>query len=265
MKLCFLTYEKPLFILSIMKYRIKIIGSIFVLIFVLCASLNVFGQNRVSEKEFFSYERFVFAMELLEAVKVQQKTIKDINMFTVYFNDGIYALSNKKYPLALKKLYRARAIWPEYFGPSFLIALTYERDGNIDRAAQFYKEYLNKLKILEAGHFPISAPLIKVLNKDNIDTFAFSRAIIKEHLQAYDIDIDKVKPPFFVSEFVKSFFRSFILLLMFLIGYFLVFPYVKKEYRIKHPKEGFWICRNCQNENPELMSKCHNCGKLHQS
>ena len=244
-----------------MKTYIKPIG-ILIFISIICSSLSLFGQSRFTQKEFFSYERFVPAMEILDAVKRKPGFRKDIKDFATYFNDGLYALSSEKYSLALSKLNRSRDIWPEYFGTYFLIALTYEQSGNIRKASGFYKEYLNKLETLESGNFPISAPLINILNVDDIDTYYRSKAIIEDHLSTYGIKLDNVKPPLFIAGFIRSVFMILIPIILFLVGYYSIWPYLKKQHHIKNPPSGFWICRNCEKENPDLVKDCINCGKL---
>jgi len=244
-----------------MKTYIKLVG-ILVFISIISLSSGIFGQSRFTQKEFFSYERFVLTMQLLDAITRKPSSRKDIKAFATYFNDGIYALSNEKYSAALSKFYKARNIWPEYFGTDFLIALAYERSGNIHKASRFYKEYLNKLKTLESGHFPISAPLIKILNVENMDTYHESKAIIEDYLKTHGIKLDNVKAPLFIDGFVKSVFIIFILVILFLVGYYFIWPYFKKQNRIKNPPPGFWICRNCEEENPDLAIECSNCRKL---
>ena len=238
--------------------------SILVFIIITCSSFNVFSQNNFTKNQFFSYERFVFTMELLESVKSQPKSRKDLKSFATYFNNGIYSLSNGKYSAALNKLYKSRNLWPEYFGTSFLIALTYERNGQINKAAMFYKEYLNKLKTFESGHFPISAPLIKILNVADIDTYLQSKTIIKDHLNSYGLDLNNIKAPLFISEFVKTSYLIFILIIFFFIGYHWIWPYFKKQHLIKNVAPGFWICKNCQEDNPDLVKECSKCGKLNE-
>jgi len=244
-----------------MKTYIKPVG-ILVFISITCLSFGIFGQSRFTEKEFFSYERFVLTMQLLDAVTRKPDSRRDLKAFATYFNDGIYALSSEKYSAALSKFYKSRNIWPEYFGTDFLIALTYERSGNIRKASRFYKSYLNKLETLESGHFPISAPLINILNVDNVDTYRGSKAIIKDRLRTYGIKLDNVKPPLFITGFVKSVFLIFMLVILFLVGYYSIWPYFKKQNRFKNPPPGFWICRNCEEENPDLVKECTNCRKL---
>jgi len=117
---------------------------IVILISVACSSLSVFGQDRFTQREFFSYQRFAITMHLLDTVKVQPRSRRDIKAFATYFNDGIYTLSEGNYAAALIEFHKARDIWPEYFGTYFLIALTYERSDNIRKAAKFYKAYLDK-------------------------------------------------------------------------------------------------------------------------
>ena len=244
-----------------MKTYIKPVG-ILVFISIICSSLSMFGQSRFTEKEFFSYERFVLTMQILDAITRNPDSRRDIKAFATYFNDGIYALSNEKYSAALSKFHKSRNIWPEYFGTAFLIALTYERSGNIRKASRFYKEYLNKLETLESGNFPISAPLINILNVDDMDTYRESKAIIEDYLGTYAIELDNVRAPLFITGLMKSAFIIFILVILFLVGYYSIWPYFKKQNRLKNPPPGFWICKNCEEENPDLVKECSKCRKL---
>ena len=244
-----------------MKTYIKSVGAL-VFIAVICSSLCIFGQNRFVQREFFSYERFALSMQILDAIARKPGSRSDIKAFAIYFNGGIYALSGEKYSVALSKFYKARSVWPEYYGTDFLIALTYERNGNIRKASRFYKGYLDKLDTLESGHFPISAPLINALNADDMDNYRESKAIIEEHLITYGIKLDDVKTPFFIAGFVKSVFIIFILIVLLLAGYYFIWPYFKKQNRIKNPPSGFWICRNCEEENPDPVKECSKCGRL---
>ena len=244
-----------------MKTYIKPVG-ILVFISIICSSFGIFGQSRFTEREFFSYERFALTMQILDAIARKPDSRSDIKAFAIYFNDGIYALSNEKHSVALSKFYKSRNIWPEYFGTDFLIALTYEQSGNIHKASRFYKEYLNKLETLESGDFPISAPLIKILNVDDMDTYHEAKAHIEDYLRTYGIKLDNVKAPLFVSGFVKYAIIIFILVILFLVCHYAICPYFKRQNRLKNPPPGFWICRNCEEENPELVKECTKCGKL---
>lgn len=245
-----------------MKTYIKLIG-VLVFISIICSSLSIFGQSRFTQREFFSYERFVLAIQFLDTIRKNPNSRKDIRTFAAYFNDGIHALSNEKYSAALSKFHKSRNIWPEYFGTYFLIALTYELNGDIRKAARFYKGYLNKLESLESGHFPISAPLIDVLNVGNVDTYRESKAIIEDYLRTHGIELDTVKDPLFIAELMKFVFIIFTLVILFSVGYYYILPYLKKQNRLKNLPPGFWICKNCGEENPDLVKDCGSCGKFH--
>ncbi|MFH1836706.1 MAG: hypothetical protein ABH862_01150, partial [Candidatus Omnitrophota bacterium] len=95
------------------------------------------AEEYYSDSPYFSYERFFPAMLLLESIPEKGGPQGELNKFAKDFSDGLYALSAENYTRALRKLLRARRIWPEYFGTDFLIALVYEGQGDYNTAARY--------------------------------------------------------------------------------------------------------------------------------
>jgi len=236
-----------------------ILAGIFACIAILHLASTAYGQEHYSQTKFFTTERFLLAAQILEAVTADRRAKKDLRIFTKYFNDGAYAVSNGNYQTALNSLYKARRLWPEYFGTDFLIALSLERKGNIKQAARFYKAYLDKLKTLESGYFPISAPLIKGLNVGAVDTYSISKIRIEDHLKKYDIELAHIKAPFFMPPLMKVALLLFFGTVVGIIIYYTVVPYLKVRSRIKNTPPGYWVCRRCGKINPDLLKECAKC------
>jgi len=169
-------------------------------------------------------------------------------------------MSNEDYRAALDSLYKARHVWPEYFGTDFLIALSLEKIGDTHKAARFYKGYLDKLKTLESGDFPISAPLIQALNIDAADRYYSSMGRIKYHLEQYNIDLADIKLPLFIPAFVKIVFLLFLMLALGIVAHYTLIPYLKMRNRIKNVTPGYWLCRKCGEVNSNLSTTCAKCG-----
>ncbi len=240
--------------------KIRIAACVLVFAAFLCASISSPGQDAYTQKKFFTAERFYVSAELLAAFTADPGARKDIKVFTEHFTGGVYALSIEDYRAALNNLYKARRVWPEYYGTDFLIALALEGIGDTRKAARFYKGYLDKLRILESGHYPISASLIRALNVGSIDNYAESSRRIEHHLARYDIDLARVKPPTFIPDFAKNAFFIFLLIVAGFIANYTVVPYLKMRDRIKNAAPGYWVCRKCGEANPDLVKECAKCG-----
>ncbi len=211
---------------------------------------------------FFSYERFLPAMVLLESIPRKSGPQGEINKFAIDFSEGLYALSSEEYTRALQKLLRARRIWPEYFGTDFLIALVYESQRDIRVAAGYYKGYLNKLKAFEAGEYPISGRVIQSIITSEADRYDIAYELVRDHLDFRGIDIDDVNMPF--SSF-PAITRFVIFVFLFLtiympIRYFIV-PHMKRRKRMKYLQGRYWICKNCDTANLNLLKECGECGR----
>ena len=237
------------------------------LIFIFAAGLYIctviHAEDPYPQQKFFTIERFSLAANLLDAITLKPGLREDIKKFANYFRDGIYALSNGKYRIALDNLYKARRIWPEYFGTDFLIALALEKKGDIRKAARFYKGYLDKLRIFELGHYPISAPLIRTLSLSSIDNYSESNQRVAYHLKKYDIDLTRINPPVFISDFVKIALLLFLILIAGIIARYTIVPYLEIRNRIKRAAPGYWVCRKCGELNLDLVNECDKCGSKH--
>jgi len=234
-------------------------GVITIAVHLLCLSPLVHGQDDDRRNAFFSADRFFIPTQILDAVTNRPDSRADLKKFSKYFSDGIYALSEGKYRTARNRFYKARRIWPEYFGTDFLIAISFEQSGNIRQAARFYKGYLDKLNDLEAGRYPISQPLIRGLNKYAEDNYEGSKALIEEHLKGLGIDLSEVAAPFFIPDFVKILFFIFLLAIAGVVTRYTVIPYITERSLDKSVPEGYWRCKKCGELNPVLAKECVKC------
>ncbi|MFH1836510.1 MAG: tetratricopeptide repeat protein, partial [Candidatus Omnitrophota bacterium] len=170
-------------------------------------------------------------------------------------------LSAENYTRALRKLLRARRIWPEYFGTDFLIALVYEGQGDYNTAARYYKGYLTKLKTFEAGEYPISGRVIRSIITSEADKYDLASDLVEDYLASLNIDIDDVTIPFSapLSLILFVIFAFFCSVTYAAVHYFIA-PYIKKQKRIKTIITGYWICKNCGTANLTLITECEECG-----
>ena len=240
--------------------RCCILVIIFAFIIILFSCPLSRGQDVYPQERFFSTERFLLAADLLSSLRGSPESRKDLKLFAKYFTKGAYDLSDGNYRQALKSLQNARRMWPEYFGTDFLIALALEESGDIRKAARFYKGYLDKLKTLELGHFPISGPLIRSLSVDSVDNYTESNMRIMYHLKKNGIDLARVKLPVFMPDFVKITILFFLLVTVAVIARYTIVPYLEMRNRIKHVAAGYRICRKCGEINPDLSKECGQCG-----
>ncbi len=211
---------------------------------------------------YFSYERFLPAMVLLESIPEKSGPQGELNKFAKDFSDGIYALSSEEYTRALRKLLRARRIWPEYFGTDFLIALVYEGRGDYRAAARYYKGYLNKLKALEAGEYPISGRIIQSIITSETDRYDIAYELVRDHLDYRGIDIADVHIPFSSPPSITLFvIFLFLCSMIYAAVHFFIAPYMKKRKRIKTLPGEYWICKNCGTANLNLIKECEECGR----
>jgi tetratricopeptide (TPR) repeat protein len=241
----------------------------FLTILLICIALaygnTALADNYIDDNEFFSYERFFLKKALIDELSVDGRLQKDVRDFTLIFTDGIYALSSGRLDKAKKDLLKAREIWPEYFYTEFLLGIVYETYGDYKLAARHYKSYLNRLKAFHQGQYRISEPLIKSLYAYDIEPYAIAHELIRSHLTIYGINLDKVRPTVIFPGFILPFFISTIIAAASAIAYFWLFPYFKKQDRIKNPPEGFWVCENCGTDNPELATECEKCRHPHKT
>ncbi|MGB2631267.1 MAG: hypothetical protein WBD24_07280 [Candidatus Omnitrophota bacterium] len=219
------------------------------------------AQGYVDRDRFFSHERFSFDLKYTEEMPSDGRAQQDISRFTSFFIDGIYEFSSGDFEEAEKDFLKAREIWPEYFAPDFLLALTYENKGNYERAARYYKSYLNKLKKFHKGEYPISESLIRYFSAYNVEEYVPAEELVRERLKGYGIDLDKVFPVITFPVFISPLLLALVLVLLYIVARYRVWPHYKRQKRLKNPPEGFWVCPNCYTDNPVLSKVCQKCRK----
>jgi tetratricopeptide (TPR) repeat protein len=218
------------------------------------------AENFNDEDIFFSYERFYLNAGVLKDPPRDGRVQSDISSFFKNFSDGIYDISDGDLEKAKTRLLKARAIWPEYFGTDFLLARLYEDTEDYKLSARFYKSYLNKLKAYSQGEYRVSAQLTRSLTPYSVESYEDAYLLVKERLQNYGIDINKVKPVYTVPPFV-IFLIIFILSgTVYVTVAYKVRPYIKLQRRINNPPEGFWVCKKCGTDNTILQKECEKCG-----
>lgn len=222
---------------------------------------NIFAEQFDDEDIFFSYERFYPKAVVLEDPPKDGKIQAIVSAFMENFSDGIYAISAGDLDIAEKKLLKARSIWPEYFGTDFLLARINEDMGNYALAARFYKSYLNKLKSYTKGEYRFSGHLMQALTPYRIEDYRSAYLAIKERLKQRGIDLSKTRPIYAVPPIVRFIVLGLILFLLYMASAYMVIPKAMKEWRVKHPPEGFWVCKKCGTANNHLHKECEECGE----
>lgn len=223
--------------------------------------LKLSAQYIDDENVFFSYERFYLKAAILENVAKDGNVRSDIKAFMRNFSEGIYAISEGDLKKARRKLLRARAIWPEYFGTDFLLARVSEDAGDHGLSAKFYKSYLNKLKALSEGRYRISEPVIKGITPYGIENYDDAYASVKYRLKYYGIDLAAVRPFYTIPGFLRLLIIIAILGLGYAIAIYAVIPYINRRQRISNPPEGFWACKKCGAYNINIRKECEKCGE----
>ncbi|MGB2600971.1 MAG: hypothetical protein WBD12_03025 [Candidatus Omnitrophota bacterium] len=213
----------------------------------------------VREEEFFTYRRFFLKQGLIDRMATDGRTQEDLNRFYNSFTDGIYAISADNLSEAEKDLELARSIWPEYFGTDFLLGLVHEKLGEYQLSARYYRSYLNKLKDLEQGRYRISEPLIRSLNPMGIESYDFAQEMVTDRLATYGINLGEVRPVITLPEFLFPLLVILVLIVVYVGIQYWVWPSMKRQYRINHPPEGFWVCRHCGSDNPDTAKVCSDC------
>ncbi|MFH1310228.1 MAG: hypothetical protein ABIH85_06100 [Candidatus Omnitrophota bacterium] len=231
-----------------------------VLVFLICV-FCCNASRALSEKQFFSYKRFSLNQGVAVNLPSDGKIHNDINAFVANFSEGLSSFSAKKYDESQKYFLTARKAWPEYFNTDFCIAMLYEKEGKYKKASQYYKSYLEKLKSFHQRKYVISESLILSFTSGNIDDYDYAYVNIKTRLAKVGIDIDKIKIPFRFTGFLVVSAILGVVFLMYLFNSCCIAPYLKKRYRMKHVSEGFWVCPNCIEVNPNLVKECGKCGR----
>ena len=228
--------------------------------------LSLFAQYLNDEDAFFSYERFYLKAAMLKDVSENRDIRRDVKAFMRNFSDGIYAISAGDLKKAKIKLFKARAIWPEYFGTDFLLARVNEDMRDQSLSAKFYKSYLNKLKALSEGRYRISEPLIRGITPYGVERYEDAYVLVKYRLKDYyGIDLNTVRP-FYA---IPGFLRFLIIVAMLGSGYaivaYAVVPYIRRRRHINNPPEGFWACKKCGTHNINIRKECEKCGEKNDS
>ncbi len=235
-----------------------------IFVFLMIISLSCQAQYKATqegagESEFFSYKRFLNSANLIGKIVEDKGAQKGLRDFAAGFTAGLSALEAGDTNTAKGEFFKASDAWPEYFGADFLLALSFEKNGDIDTAARFYKSYLLKLKDFHEGRYKISDSLIRILGEGKIEGYKEAYDLIEARLAVYGIDLDKVRP---VAVF-PAFLLYIILLALFAVLYLAlaqwVFPYIRKMKKMRHPPEGFWVCRYCGAASPDLSNVCNDC------
>jgi tetratricopeptide (TPR) repeat protein len=233
----------------------KLISVTLLLVFALTAP--VFADN----DDFFSYNRFFLKTGVIESIPRDGRTQTDLSRFAVSFTDGLYYISSGRKEEARKNLDEARQIWPEYYATDFLLALTYEEEGDYRTAARYYKSYLNKLRALHSGAYRISGPLMFSIGSSAVEPYPVAYEMVKQRLAEYGINIDRVRPVMMLPEFLFYIILVIALAAIYAAIRYVAWPYFKRRYRIKHPPEGFWVCRECGAYNPDTAKVCGECNR----
>ncbi|MBD3426737.1 MAG: hypothetical protein GF409_05860 [Candidatus Omnitrophica bacterium] len=213
------------------------------------------------EEEFFTYRRFFLRQGLIDVATSDGRAQEDLKSFYRNFTDGLYAMSAGQLDKAEEHIKSARLAWPEYYGSDFLLGLIYEQKGDTQLAARYYKSYLNKLRYLQQGSYRISEPLIRSLNPAGVERYDLARQLVRERLARHGIDLGKVRPAITPPEFLISLIIAAVLVVLYGLIQYKVWPFLRRQYRIKHAPEGYWVCRICGATNPDTAKVCSECDR----
>jgi len=234
----------------------------FIIFFILLIGYSFsFGDVPDEEKKFFSYERLFLNQAIINKIPSDSKAQRDVKAFAENYTNGIYELSAGNLDAAKKDFITARKTWSEHYGSDFLLGLVYESSGNYKKAARYYKSYLNKLRDFHSGTYRLSSPIIRSLAYFDVEDYDESYILIRNHMARYGINIDKVKPAATHSLLIISLIIAAIITAISLVMSRVVLPYVKRQHYIKNPPEGYWVCKHCGTDNPELAIECEECRK----
>lgn len=230
-------------------------------VFFLMGLLFIGGEKTLqAEYDFFSHRRFLLKEHIASRLQDEGGVAGRIANFSEHYTVGLEELSGGRIREARRSLERARRIWPEFYPTDFLLAKTYEREGQINTAARYYKSYLNKLQALTEGYHRASAQFIRQVLAGGVDRYKHAYRRIDEHLRQFGIDIEDVRP---IRTIPRSLKAVFYLLAASVLFYFFktkLIPIYQKKKRIKNPPEGFWCCRKCGMMNMEIDVECRKCG-----
>lgn len=218
------------------------------------------ARGLAADDDFFSSGRFSLRAGVIGSLSGGGQTQKSIKKFSEVFVKGKAELDEGRFKEAEEDLHLARDLWPEFFGSDFLLALLYEKTGEPDASARYFKSYLMKLKALESGGYGISAPLIRSILPEKVESYEKASGLVRVRLAAKGIEIEGVRP----MEEIPAFFYPALVVIMFVVFYagtcFWALPKWRRHYKITHPPEGFWVCKACLAENPSPNKVCQECG-----
>ena len=225
-------------------------------------SNTAFAQYLDNENSFFSYERFYAKLDVLNSVSESRDVRSDIRDFMRNLRDGIYAIPEGDPAKAKKKLLKALAIWPEYFGTDFLLARVSEDTGDYNLSARFYKSYLNKLKAFSEGRYRISGPLMQGITPYRIESYDDAYALVRDRLKARGINLAVVQPFNAIPGFLKFLIVLITLGAAYAIATYGIIPHIKRSRHINNPLEGSWVCKKCGTDNLNIQIECEKCGEV---
>jgi len=231
------------------------------LVCVLAAASCTAAGVRIKKNGFFSYKRYFLNQAVTDQISGDGRPQRELKKFADNYTKGLYAFSAGRMEDAKKDMLIARDGWPEYFGTDFILALIYEEQGLPHIAARYYKSYLNKLNALHTGKYRISEPVIRSFTPRDIETYDTAYVQVKTRLAGYGIDLDKVRPVFTFPVFLFPALVGMAIAAVYILIFHWIRPRLKRRHWIKHPPEGFWVCRNCDTANPNLAMECIECGK----
>jgi tetratricopeptide (TPR) repeat protein len=230
-------------------------------ILLLLPCLKISAQEYVDKERFFSYERFFLDQRAVSKIPPNGRTQADLNRFADSYTNGLYALSGGRTKEAIKNFLEAREAWPEYFNTDFLLARSYEEMGDYEKAARFYKSYLNKLRRFHRGEYRISEPIIRAFASSQIEPYEPAQEVITQRLAGYGIRLGRVRPVMTPPVFLLPILLIAALGAIYMAVTRRLVPYLKRVHLMKNPPEGYWVCRKCGAGNTEINKTCEKCGQ----
>ncbi len=219
------------------------------------------GDNFLRKEGFLASRRILLTEKMLEKYPGSSKTRADLRGFAAGYSNGLDYIMQGQPLEALEELEKARRRWPEFYGTDILIALANEESGNVETAARYYKSYLLKLRNLIDGQYRISGSLMVAITGAKIESYEQAEAMVNKRYEAMGVDGKKVRPAFMIPGFVRYVVLVTVMAGIYMIMTAYVLPYYKKRDKILNPPEGFWTCKYCGKETPELSYACHECGR----
>ena len=176
------------------------------------------------------------------------------------FVSGFDAIKKGRIDEAILRFQESSGIVPEYFHIDFIIALTYEKKGDIETAARFYKSYLGKLKKFQGGMYRFTQPLIIKTVDFDISGYEEAKELIDQRMTGYGIDMQRVPSSRYSASFI---------IIIFLVGAGAVLyslartnPVKRMIYKTKakfNRNKESWICLYCGRENANINRICYGC------